>query len=99
MSCSIEACGFAHAPLNSRATQVHAARGTIKALVLDDEVSDGKGAAIEGRFRASFLEPAGILVGKCDDDELVCKSVERPGYEKPRSIQNELSPVQPGGLH
>ena len=40
-------------------------------LVLDDEVCDWKGEAIEGGFRASFFKPAGVLVWKCHDDEFI----------------------------
>src|SRR5512133_2493577 len=40
-------------------------------LVLDDEVRDWKGEAIEGGCRASLLEPAGFLVSECDDDQFI----------------------------
>ena len=40
-------------------------------LLLEDEVCDWKGEAIEGGFRASFFKPAGVLVWKCDDDEFI----------------------------
>jgi hypothetical protein len=43
----------------------------IKRLVLDDEVRDWKVEAIEGGFRTSLLEPAGVLVSECDDDQFI----------------------------
>lgn len=43
----------------------------LRPLVLDDEVGDWKGEAVEGGFRASFLKPGGILVRECDDDQFV----------------------------
>ncbi len=42
-----------------------------QALVLDDEVCDWKGEAIEGGFRTSFFKPGGVLVRECDDDQFI----------------------------
>ncbi len=47
------------------------AKGELKPLVLDDEVCDWEGEAIEGGFRASFFKPGGVLVRECDDDEFI----------------------------
>jgi hypothetical protein len=58
----------------------------VKRLVLDDEVRDWKGEAIEGGFRASFLEPAGVLVSECDDDQLIRR-------EGPKRILDRLHGV------
>jgi hypothetical protein len=43
----------------------------IERLVLDYEMCDWKGEAIEGGFRASLLEPGGVLLRKCDDDQFI----------------------------
>jgi hypothetical protein len=51
-------------------------------LVLDDEVCDWKGEAIEGGFRASFFKPGGVLVRECDHDEFV----RREGAKRVRPI-------------
>jgi hypothetical protein len=40
-------------------------------LVLDDEVRDWEGEAVEGGFRASLFKPGGVLVRECDDDEFI----------------------------
>jgi hypothetical protein len=57
--------------------------------VLDDEVRDWKVEAIEGGFRTSLLEPAGVLVSECDDDQFIrregpsASSIAFTGSESP----------------
>jgi hypothetical protein len=53
---------------------------------------DWKGEAIEGRLRASLLEPGGVLLGKCDDDQFIRREgakrvldrLDRVGITDPR---------------
>ncbi len=39
--------------------------------IVDDEMCDWKGEAIKGRLRASLLEPGGVLLRECDDDQFI----------------------------
>jgi hypothetical protein len=55
----------------SHILQSRGAVACIESLVLDDEVRDWKGEAIEGGFGASLLEPTGVLVSECDDDQFI----------------------------